>query len=369
MKKLLTGYSIGVTADRRSEDQISLLEGRGANCLHGPTIRTHALRPEAEIRAATEEFLANPPDVMILTTGIGVRGWLEAIELVGLADEVRAVLENCELISRGPKSKGAAVTADYEVSWNAPNALYTEIVDYLQDRGVDGVKVAVQQDGSASEPLIDELAAIGADIHIIPVYRWTLPEDDSRAVTLIKAAIDGRVDAVTFTARPAVQNMAEIAERHGLLDDLQAAFDGRVKAFSIGPVCAVAIRDAGFGEPIEPRVSRLGSLVTCVTDELAATNRTIQIGGHDVEIRGASISVDGAEFDTMAVREREVLDVLAERPGVVWSKQDLLKNVWCQPDGDPHVVEVTVARLRRRLGPAGDGVETVMRRGYRISEQ
>lgn len=368
MKKSLTGYSIGVTADRRSEDQISLLEGRGATCLHGPTIRTHAFRPEAEIRAATEEFLSDPPEVMVLTTGIGVRGWLEAIELVGLADEVREVLESCELISRGPKSKGAAVTADFEVAWNAPNALYNEIVDHLRERGIDGVKVAVQQDGSASEPLLDELRYLGADLHVIPVYRWTLPEDHSRALALIKAAIDGRVDAVTFTARPAVQNMAAIADEAGLLEELQAAFASRVMAFSIGPICAVAITDAGFGEPIEPRVSRLGSLVTCVTDTLAGSTRTLQIGGQPVEIRGASVSVAGEPFDTMAVREREVLELLSERPGVVWSKSDLLTRIWGQPDADPHVVEVTVARLRRRLGPAGDGVETVMRRGYRISE-
>ena len=34
---------------------------------------------------------------------------------------------------------------------------------------------------------------------------------------------------------------------------------------------------------------------------------------------------------------------------------------------DEHVVEVTVGRLRRRLGPAGTHIETVMRRGYRLS--
>jgi uroporphyrinogen-III synthase len=35
--------------------------------------------------------------------------------------------------------------------------------------------------------------------------------------------------------------------------------------------------------------------------------------------------------------------------------------------GDEHVVEVTVARLRRRLGAAGGGIETVVRRGYRLA--
>ncbi|MEM8705260.1 MAG: uroporphyrinogen-III synthase [Actinomycetota bacterium] len=367
MRKPLAGYVIGVTADRRSEEQISLLDGRGATCLHGPTIRTHPLRPEDEIRAATQSFIEDPPDVVVLTTGIGVRGWLEAVELVGLGDAVRDVLESRPLVSRGPKAKGAAVTAGFDVEWNAPNALYTEIVDHLAEAGLDGRKVAVQQDGSRSEPLLDALRDRGADVRIIPVYRWTLPEDITPAATVIKAAIDGRVDAVTFTARPAVQNMAVIAEELELLEELQAAFRDRVVPFTIGPVCAEAVRNAGFGDPEEPRVSRLGALVTCVTERLIERNRTLEIGGHDVHVRGGAVAIDDGDFEPLAVREREVLEALSERPGVVLSKADLLARVWRQPEGDPHVVEVTVGRLRRRLGPAGEGVETVMRRGYRIS--
>ncbi|MEM9520216.1 MAG: uroporphyrinogen-III synthase [Actinomycetota bacterium] len=368
MRKPLAGYAVGVTADRRSEEQISLLEGRGASCLHGPTIRTHPLRPEEEIRAATETFLEHPPSIVILSTGIGVRGWLEAVELVGLGDAVRAVLESATLLSRGPKAKGAAVTAGFDVEWNAPSALYTEIVDRLVDGGgVDGTRIAVQQDGSRSEPLIAALENLGADVQVIPVYRWSLPEDVAPAATVIKAAIDGRIDAVTFTARPSVQNMAIIAEELEMLDDLRGAFATRVIPFSIGPVCAVAIREAGFGEPCEARVSRLGALITCVTETLVARSRDLEIGGRSVELRGTSVSVDGEKFEQLSVRERDVLEVLAERPGVVWSKADLLQRVWQQPEGDPHLVEVTVGRLRRRLGIAGEGVETVVRRGYRIS--
>ena len=68
-------------------------------------------------------------------------------------------------------------------------------------------------------------------------------------------------------------------------------------------------------------------------------------------------------------KEREVLDLLAERPGVVWSKDDLLARVWDGAESDPHVVEVTVGRLRQRLGPAGVGIETVIRRGYRLTDR
>src|SRR4029079_12827743 len=37
----LAGFTIGVTADRRADEQIQLLERKGATVLHGPTITTH----------------------------------------------------------------------------------------------------------------------------------------------------------------------------------------------------------------------------------------------------------------------------------------------------------------------------------------
>jgi len=34
----LSGFCIGVTADRRSGEQIQMLESRGAECIHGPML-------------------------------------------------------------------------------------------------------------------------------------------------------------------------------------------------------------------------------------------------------------------------------------------------------------------------------------------
>jgi DNA-binding winged helix-turn-helix (wHTH) protein len=52
----------------------------------------------------------------------------------------------------------------------------------------------------------------------------------------------------------------------------------------------------------------------------------------------------------------------------VVAKGDLLRSVWRDPTADPHVVEVAVARLRKRLQPVGLTLEAVHRRGYRIIE-
>jgi DNA-binding winged helix-turn-helix (wHTH) protein len=64
--------------------------------------------------------------------------------------------------------------------------------------------------------------------------------------------------------------------------------------------------------------------------------------------------------------ETRVLSVLAAQPNTVHAKADLLREVWRDEAADPHVVEVAVNRMRRRLGPLGPRVTNVYRRGYAL---
>ena len=91
----LAGFTIGVTADRRADEQIQLLERKGATVVHGPTIRTHPLGDESGLAAATRSLIDDPPDVTVFITALGVRSWLEAAEALGLADALLDVLERC----------------------------------------------------------------------------------------------------------------------------------------------------------------------------------------------------------------------------------------------------------------------------------
>ncbi len=90
------------------------------------------------------------------------------------------------------------------------------------------------------------------------------------------------------------------------------------------------------------------------------------LGGVTVVVCGDVVVVDGAKV-SLTDRERALLDAMLERPGAVFSKSVLLRRVWPDDERDEHVVEVTMARLRRRLGPAAAGIETVFRRGYRLA--
>ncbi len=364
--KPLAGFTIGVTADRRSDEQMSLLEGRGATCVHGPTVRTHPLRPEAEIGHATREVIGNPPDFALLTTGIGVRGWLEAADALLVGEQLREALGGARLLARGPKAHGAAITAGLDVEWNAPTATSQELISKLKELAPIGARICVQVDGDPERSMVPTLVDSGFDVVAVPVYRWSLPEDCQSAEALVRSVAERRVDLVTFTARPAAENFAKIAEGLELDDAVRSAFAGDVKVVCIGNVCAEGVGQL-CPSPIIPPRFRLGAMVVTITEVLGAMRQRTVIGGCSIELQGRLVHVDGAPPVMLSDRERQVLELLVDRGGAVVSKSHMLSAVWGERGTDTHVVEVTVGRLRKRLGPAGCGIETVVRRGYRAS--
>lgn len=362
----MSGFVVGVTADRRAGEQIAMLERRGASVIHGPAIRTHPVDVDGPFADAIEDLIARPPDVTVLSTGIGVRGVVEAAEVLGRAEALIAALGRSRVLARGPKAHGAAVTVGLPVEWSTSTGVSTEILEELGRTGIAGVRVALQLDGARSQPLADVLVRLGADLVPIPVYRWSLPDDSGPALRLARAIADRRVDAVTFTARPQIESLCEITETAGLLDGLRRGIAQGVVVACVGPVCARAAVDAGFGEPVVPVRPRLGSMVMSVAEALADRAVTFRLGPDLVRLQGRLVTVAGQTVQ-LSERERDLLAALARRPGVVVSKSDLLGTVWPDGEADEHAVEVAVARLRRRLGPNGHLLETVFRRGYRLA--
>ena len=76
----LAGYTVAVTAARRKEELGALLDRRGARVVYAPAIRIVPLSDDTELVAATRAVLAAPVDLVVATTGVGFRGWLEAAD-------------------------------------------------------------------------------------------------------------------------------------------------------------------------------------------------------------------------------------------------------------------------------------------------
>jgi len=361
----LEGFVVGITADRRWEEQAELLRRRGATVVHGPCMDTQYLADDDDLRQATVDVIESPPDVVVATTGIGVRAWLETAEAWGMGPALMAALGQARILARGPKAAGVVIAAGLPVWARSETEQMDDVLAKLVTDGVAGRRVALQEYGMESPEFIAALEAEGATVVRVPVYRWRYPADTRPALTLVDAAINGRVDAITFTSAPAVRNLFMIAAEQQADGDLRRAFNHGLTAACVGPVCAQAARDEGIDIPVEPKVGRLGLLVRALSDDLAARRQTFTVGGLELVVQGSAVYADG-DAAALSGRERAVLEVLAARPGVVVDRATLLERIWGSADVDPHLLEVVVGRLRRRLGRCSSAIEVTRSRGYRL---
>ncbi|MFX4271419.1 response regulator [Propionibacteriaceae bacterium Y1685] len=100
-----------------------------------------------------------------------------------------------------------------------------------------------------------------------------------------------------------------------------------------------------------------------------AVEPVIEVGALRVDVAGREVHVDGAPVDLTRI-EFDVLAALATRAQVVFSRRELIEEVW-GPDwvGDDHLVDVHIGHVRRKLGDdAADPVfiKTVRGIGYRM---
>ena len=121
-------------------------------------------------------------------------------------------------------------------------------------------------------------------------------------------------------------------------------------------------------KPFRPRV------LTARVRNLLRRRRTADAAGEvlrartiEIDVARREVRVEGQEIP-MTRTEFEVLRFLASAPGRVRSRGEILDRL----DQGTHVLERTVdvhvASLRRKLGPAGEALETVRGVGYRLRD-
>lgn len=363
--KALEGFTVGITATRRWEDQAHLLTARGAAVLHGPVLDVDVVGADAALRDATAALIERPPDLTILCTGAGTKGWLAAAESFGAGEALLSTLGRSRVLPRGPKTVAAAIEAGLDVPRHSGIERLAQVLAAARDTvPLSGARVALQLDGGEQSWLIDALRQAGAEVVAVRVYRWTAPDDTAPGMRLLDAAVTQRLDAVTFTSAPAVDALFTLAARTRRTEQLQAAFAHAVAAVSVGPVTSAALRERGVRAPVEPRRARLGAMVWTVVEHLQARRRVLTLAGHTLFLQGAIALVDG-EPVRLSDQERRLLAALAHRPGHVVPKA-ALQSADLDGRAGAHAIEMAMGRLRRKLGPAGMAIETVFRRGYRL---
>ncbi|XVU21067.1 uroporphyrinogen-III synthase [Actinoplanes sp. CA-054009] len=355
----LTGFTVAVTAERRRDEMTALLQRRGARVVTASAISIVPLIDDEALHAATAACIGLAPDLVVATTGFGFRGWLEAAEGWGLAEQLREVLRGARIVARGPKPCGAVRAAGLTEEWAAKTEATEEVLSRLLDEGIAGLRIAVQEHGEPQTDFVAALRSAGAAVVEVPVYRWVPPSDTAPVRRLVEQITAGQIDAVTFTSAPAVKSFLNLAgdSRSLILD----RFASGTLAACVGPVTAAPLIELGV-PVVMPERFRLGALIKTVTDELPKRSVKLKVAGSTLEMRGHAVLIDDVPH-SLAPAAMAILTALAARPGVVVSKDQLIAAL---PRGnDGHAVDVAVARLRTALG-SGRHIETVIKRGYRL---
>lgn len=365
----LTGFRVAVTSARRADELSALLRRRGATVTSAAAIAMVPLPDDEELQANTRALIDAPPDIVVATTGIGLRGWIAAADGWGLAGELTAALQRARIVSRGPKATGALRAAGLPEEWSPESESSREVLRYLLDGGIAGRRIAVQLHGATDEwdpfpEFLDELRAAGADVVPIRVYRWRPAPRNGDFDQLVAAIADEKFDAVSFTSAPAVASVLMRATELGIADAVLSALRTNVHAMCVGPVTARPLVRLGVPTSAPERM-RLGALARHITDELPLLqSRTVRVAGHLLEIRGTCVLVDGV-VKSLSPAGMATIRALAHHPGAVVSRADLL-GALPGSGTDTHAVETAVLRLRTALGDR-QIVSTVVKRGYRLA--
>jgi len=97
-----------------------------------------------------------------------------------------------------------------------------------------------------------------------------------------------------------------------------------------------------------------------------AAPRVLRAGELALSLDEHTVTVSG-QRTVLTLKEFEVLRVMLESPGQVFTRDRLLGEIWGYDfDGETRTVDVHMRTLRQKLGPCGDYIATVRGVGYRM---
>lgn len=95
--------------------------------------------------------------------------------------------------------------------------------------------------------------------------------------------------------------------------------------------------------------------------------KIIRAGELSVNLMERKVAVAGQEV-VLTFKEYELLKKLLLYPGIVFSRDRLLNDIWgYEFTGETRTVDVHIRTLRQKLGAAGDLIETIRGVGYRMA--
>ena len=209
--------------------------------------------------------------------------------------------------------------------------------------------------GSSVE-VLPALELLNHKVHILPAEPTALLETDPSDVVMV----DARKDLV------GARSLTQLLKATGLSAPLMLILtEGGMAAVSANWLADDVVLDTAGPAEVEARL-RLVIAHANHADQEASS----EIHASGVVIDEASYTARvGGEPLNLTYKEFELLKYLAQHPGRVFTRDQLLHEVWGYDYyGGTRTVDVHVRRLRAKLGPDHEGlIGTVRNVGYRFT--
>jgi uroporphyrinogen-III synthase len=249
---------------RRAVEAAKLIRTYGGEPLVAPAMREISLESQKPVLEFAEALLRGDFDLVIFTTGVGVKALLKTVSEHMDREEFLDALRKVNIAARGPKSSSAlrelkvpiAVVAPEPFTWRALMAA----LEAKFGSSLGGMNIAVQEYGTSNPELLTALAEKTISITRLPVYQWALPEDTQPLREAVIALAHGHVDLVLFMNAGQVMHLFLMADRMGYSEALHEGFRSTVIG-SIGPSTTEGLNAYGLVPDYEPMQSKMGFLI------------------------------------------------------------------------------------------------------------
>ncbi len=264
----LAGLKVVSFESRMTKEMHGLISRQGGQPLVIPALREVPVAENQAALAFGRAWLAGGFDVLVCLTGVGVKQLVDLLATEHPREAILGAFRRVTVVARGPKPVHALGELGLKADVVAPEPnTWREVLAELDgNRPVAGKRVAVLEYGEPAPALVEGLAARGAVVTRVPVYRWALPEDLLPLKAGIREIVEGRLEVVLFTSAAQAAHLMKVAQADGQGRALRAGL-ARCAVGSVGPTTTAELRELGLEADFEPDHPKMGHLVLAAAEQ------------------------------------------------------------------------------------------------------
>jgi len=258
------GMRVLALENRRAAEIAKLIRTYGGEPTVASAMREVPLESNQEALSFASHLLHGDFDLVIFTTGVGVRRLMDIVSSRYDRSRIIESLRAMKIATRGPKSSAAVREMGLPVAVTAPEpCTWREMVNALDGAfgpSLEGLRVAVQEYGDTNQEFLDALSDHHVDWTRVPVYHWALPDDLEPLRNSVRSIVAGSIDAIVFLTATQVTHLFRVAEQMDAVDALRAGMR-QTLILSIGPSTSEELSRHGVEPDFEPSHPKMGFLM------------------------------------------------------------------------------------------------------------